>query len=64
MALDANRMDQLARSQELKLSGQSARGRDVAMARLCHEKAVALFREVDQPLALAHTIRHLGDVYQ
>jgi tetratricopeptide (TPR) repeat protein len=34
------------------------------VARLCYEEAVALFREVGQPLALAHTIRHLGDVYQ
>jgi tetratricopeptide (TPR) repeat protein len=64
MALDANRMDRLARAQELKLRGESARRRDGAMARLCYEQAVVLFREVDQPLVLAHTIRHLGDVYQ
>jgi tetratricopeptide (TPR) repeat protein len=63
MASDANRKDRLARAQELKLRGESARRRDGAMARLCYEEAVALFREVDKPLALAHTIRHLGDVY-
>ena len=33
------------------------------MARLCYEEAVVLLREADQPLVLAHTIRHLGDVY-
>jgi tetratricopeptide (TPR) repeat protein len=33
------------------------------MARLCYEEAVALFRETDELLVLAHTIRHLGDVY-
>jgi tetratricopeptide (TPR) repeat protein len=62
--MDANRMDQLAHAQELKLRGESARRRDAAMARLCYEQAVELFRGVDQPLVLAHTIRHLGDVYQ
>jgi tetratricopeptide (TPR) repeat protein len=40
-----------------------ARRRDGAMARLCYEEAVALFREADEPLLPAHTIRHLGDVY-
>ncbi|MGA2428628.1 MAG: tetratricopeptide repeat protein [Candidatus Acidiferrum sp.] len=33
------------------------------MARLCYQQAVVMFREVDEPLVLAHTIRHLGDVY-
>lgn len=63
MLSDANRMDQIARAQELRLRGESARRRDGAMARLCYEEAVLLFREVDEPLVLAHTIRHLGDVY-
>jgi tetratricopeptide (TPR) repeat protein len=30
---------------------------------LCYEEAVNLFREADQPLVLAHSVRHLGDVY-
>jgi len=64
MASDANRMERLALAQELRLRGESARRRDAPMARLCYEEAVALFREVDEPLVLAHTIRHLGDVYQ
>lgn len=33
---------------------------DAAIQR--YEEAVALYREVDEPLRLAHTIRHLGDV--
>ena len=63
MVSDQNRMDRLARAQELRRRGESARGKDGAMARLCYEEAVALFRKADQPLVLAHTIRHLGDVY-
>ncbi len=34
--------------------------RDAALQR--YGEAVALYREVDEPLRLAHTIRHLGDV--
>ena len=60
---DQDRMDRMARAQELKRRGESARRRDGAMARLCYEEAVVALREVDEPLALAHTIRHLGDVY-
>ena len=63
MASDADRMDRLARAQELRLRGESARHRDAPMARLCYEEAVAMFRKVDEPLVLAHAIRHLGDVY-
>ena len=63
MDSDQNRMDRLARAQELKRRGESARRSDGAMARLCYEEAVVLFREADEPLVLAHTIRHLGDVY-
>jgi tetratricopeptide (TPR) repeat protein len=60
---DTNRTEQLARAQELRQRGESARRRDGAMARSCYEEAVALFREVGEPLVLAHVIRHLGDVY-
>jgi len=63
MVSDQNRMDRLARAQELRRRGESARRTDAAMARLCYEEAVVLFRDADEPLVLAHTIRHLGDVY-
>ena len=63
MISDQDRMDRLARARELKRRGELARQNDGAMARLCYEEAVGLFREVDEPLLLAHTIRHLGDVY-
>ena len=33
-------------------------------ARQHYEEAVALFRELGEPLKLAHTVRHLGDVYR
>jgi len=58
-----NQSDPVARAQELRLRGESARQKDGAMARLCYEEAVVLFREADEPLLLAHTVRHLGDVY-
>jgi tetratricopeptide (TPR) repeat protein len=63
MISDQDRMDRLARAQELRRRGELARQKDGAMARLCYEEAVGLFREIDEPLVLAHTIRHLGDVY-
>ncbi|HJZ99986.1 MAG TPA: tetratricopeptide repeat protein [Candidatus Solibacter sp.] len=63
MVSDQNQSDPLARAQELRLRGESARRKDGAMARLCYEEAVILFREADEPLLLAHTVRHLGDVY-
>lgn len=63
MLADPNPMDPLARAHELRRRGESARRRDAAMARLCYEEAVLLFREADEPLVLAQTIRHLGDVY-
>lgn len=63
MAWDQRQSDLLARGQELRRRGESARRMDAAMARLCYEEAVVLFREADEPLILAHTIRHLGDVY-
>ena len=37
------------------------RGRPEAIA--LYQQAVASFREVDDPLKLAHTVRQLGDVY-
>ena len=63
MVSDQDRTDRLARAQELRRRGELARRKDGAMARLCYEEAVGIFREVDEPLVLAHTIRHLGDVY-
>src|SRR5215468_411059 len=63
MISDANQGDLLSRAQELRRRGESARSKDLAMARLCYEEAVVLLRETDQPLVLAHAIRHLGDVY-
>ena len=64
MMCDSNRLERLARAQELRQRGESARRRDGAMARRCYEEAAVLFREVGEPLVLAHTIRHLGDVYR
>jgi len=63
MISDANGMDRLARAEELRRRGELARRHDGAMARLCYEEAVVLFRELEEPLVLAHSIRHLGDVY-
>lgn len=63
MVSSQGQSDPLARGQELRRRGESARRTDAAMARLCYEEAVVLFREADEPLVLAHTIRHLGDVY-
>jgi tetratricopeptide (TPR) repeat protein len=63
MVSDENQNDRLSRAQELRHRGESARSKDGPMARLCYEEAVVLLREADQPLVLAHTIRHLGDVY-
>jgi len=37
---------------------------DNAAARQHYEEAVALYRKHGDRLALAHTVRHLGDVYQ
>jgi tetratricopeptide (TPR) repeat protein len=63
MISDPDRTDQLVRARELKQRGESARRRNDVTARLCYEEAVLLYRGVDEPLALAHAIRHLGDVY-
>jgi tetratricopeptide (TPR) repeat protein len=63
MVSDANRADRLARAQHLRRRGESARRRDGTTARQCYEEAVSLYRELNEPLVLAHAIRHLGDVY-
>jgi tetratricopeptide (TPR) repeat protein len=63
MPSDADRMEQLGRARELRQLGESARRTDSTMARKYYEEAVGLFREVGEPLTLAHIIRHLGDVY-
>jgi len=52
-------------AQELKRLGQVERGlghHDAALA--LYEQAVAICRAVDDPLLLAHTIRHVGDIHQ
>lgn len=36
---------------------------DADDARRHYEESVAIFREVDDPLRLAHTVRHLGDLH-
>ena len=64
MTSDPNRTEQLARARDIKQRGESARRKDGATARQCYEEAVLLYRGVDEPLALAHTLRHLGDVYR
>ena len=63
MTSDADRLEQLGRARELRQRGEAARRSDDSMARKCYEEAVRLFREVGEPLTLAHTVRHLGDVY-
>jgi hypothetical protein len=47
MESDANRTDRLARAQELRRRGESARRRDGATARQCYEEAVALYRSLN-----------------
>ncbi len=60
---DTNPMDRLARVQELRQRGELNRRRDLATARRCYEEAVELLRGMREPLVLAHTIRHLGDIH-
>lgn len=52
---------ELARA--LRDLGELERRSDADAAREHYEEAVAIFREVDDPLRLAHTVRHLGDVH-
>jgi tetratricopeptide (TPR) repeat protein len=63
MAWDTNSSNQLARARELRRTGESARRRDGATAQKCYEESVTILRQLDEPLLLAHTVRHLGDVY-
>lgn len=63
MSSDSNHLARVARAQELRKRGEAARPRDGTIARQCYEESVALLRQLDRPLMLAHTVRHLGDVY-
>ena len=63
MSLDQTESSRLARAQQLREQGELARRRDAVTARKCYQAAVALFREVGDPLTIAHAVRHLGDVY-
>lgn len=47
----------------LRNLGEVERALDAGAARQHYQEAVALLRTLDQPLRLAHTIRHLGDIY-
>jgi tetratricopeptide (TPR) repeat protein len=64
MSSDANRQERLERARALRQRGEAARRKDGATAQECYEEAVALYREIGEPLVLAHVVRHLGDVYQ
>ena len=55
--------DVAVRARRLKQEGEQARrAGDRVSAQRLYEEAVALQRTLDDPLELAHTIRHLGDV--
>jgi tetratricopeptide (TPR) repeat protein len=55
--------DVAVRARRLKQEGEQARrAGDRVNAQRLYEEAVALQRTLDDPLELAHTIRHLGDV--
>jgi tetratricopeptide (TPR) repeat protein len=60
-ARDAGNRADLARA--LRDLGELERRSDARAAREHYEEAVAIFREVNEPLRLAHTVRHLGDVH-
>ena len=50
---------------ELIAEGREARSRDAfAAARCCYAAAAAIYREQNDRLAYAHTIRHVADIYQ
>ena len=53
------------RAEQLRYEAETERKlhRGGPEAIMLYQQAVASFREVDSPLALAHTVRHLGDVY-
>ncbi len=47
----------------LRTLGEAERRSDPVAARRHYEEAVSLFRKLADPLTLAHTVRHLGDVH-
>jgi tetratricopeptide (TPR) repeat protein len=50
---------------ELIAEGRKARTRgDLAAARGCYAAAAEIYREQNELLAYAHTIRHVADIYQ
>jgi len=50
---------------ELIAEGREARSRGAfAAARCCYAAAAAIYREQNELLAYAHTIRHVADIYQ
>jgi tetratricopeptide (TPR) repeat protein len=55
--------DRAALAHALRDLGELERGRSADAARMRYEEAVSILRELDTPLTLAHTIRHLGDIY-
>lgn len=57
--------DENDRAQALRALGEAERGlnRGGPEAIAAYREAVAIYREVGGPLRLAHTVRHLGDVY-
>ena len=63
MMLDSNRMDRIAQAQELRERGESARRRDGSMALKTRRGSCCLVSGGCTSSVLAHTIRHLGDVY-
>lgn len=61
---DENPENVVARVREVRRSAEDARhGGDRDEAVRLYEQAIALCRGIDEPLLLAHTIRHLGDVH-
>jgi tetratricopeptide (TPR) repeat protein len=55
--------DKALLAQALTGMGQIARDlNDCSRALCCYEEAVRIHRGLDQPLRLAHTIRHVGDI--
>lgn len=56
--------DEINRADVLRELGERARRKhDLSAAQAHYEQAVGLLRTADDPLKLAHTIRHLGDVH-
>lgn len=53
----------LERAIELRCLGEKSRRVDGPAALAHYEEAAEILRDLDEPLLLAHTLRHLGDVY-